>query len=369
MKVVDDAALQSMLDVLATPSVSGRECAVEFHETPSMHAVAPAFSRSDLTYAIELVNSMLASSGSRARVPKLTSNAASHAQEVLAKALALLVKVLQSRNSNAQLRMDAEVAQKSFMDERDRSLQQISEMKKKIAAKDAQILALQNKLDDAERLQHFHQKRIVDEFEDLRNKLTALSRREAVLMIDIKRKDVEFGKLQERVHTLLANRHAITLAQISQVPLFRDMDELAQCDQAEESDSTSLHDCPDYSSIVASSYEQRQYLISCENAQLRELLRVAHDELCYLVSAVASNARANSINMDLSVAAEQNAADTAHLTEGSVESDPVPDDELSPEQMELPLDTVRPEIEDSLANKFKWLHRQLRNAPNLEPSG
>lgn len=373
MSTFDDATLHEMLDVLSAPAVPRAHSPSRFISAPSLHAATPVFLREDLIDAVDMVNSMLSSSGSGSQVQTLKNASAAAAHDTLASTLAILVKVIQSRDSNAHLRAEAEKAQKQSVAERDHAQDVVVKVKKSLAQKEAELLALQNKLDETDRTQKLCTKRFAEDIDESQSKLLALTRRETALSLEIKRKDNEFGKLQERVHMLLANRNAIMLPKVSLTPFFYDVAAQLETEELDcVSETSSLPDDQDYSSIVVSAYEQRQNVLYAENEVFRNLFRVVHDELCDLVTAVKESSTFTRRDAaDLRVHEAREACplkqDEDDIPSSSQEySDNAPEDLLSCQQMELPLDAMRSVVEESLERKFSWLRRHLLDLPTAE---
>jgi Afadin- and alpha -actinin-Binding len=340
MPPLDDDSLLSMLDSLSGSNGSDGNSPLRPLALPSVHASAPTYRKDDLAAAISLANSQIAITGIPARIPTLASNKPEGVQNSLSSAVSIIVTLVRSWEANTSLRSDAERAMQNTKDERDRALQTERRLEQQLESRDSSLRPLQHNLEDAESRDRAAKKRASDEMASLRSKLAALSRREAALVIETKKKDKEYTKLQERVHGMLASRGAIVAPQVSLTPLYRAPKILPHCNG---SDNTT--DDGEYEHYVESAYEERQAVLLSENEEYRGLLQAVQEELEDLVNLSGDKGQS-----------QTDEASSEHANMNEVE---ILAESICQEQFALPPEAIREEIERLLDRNFRILRSRL----------
>jgi synovial sarcoma, X breakpoint 2 interacting protein len=340
MPALDDDSLLSMLDSLSGSTGSDGDSPLRPLTLPSVHASAPTYRKDDLSAAISLANSQIAITGMPARIPTLASNKPEGAQNSLASAVSIIVTLVRSWEANTSLRSDAERALQNIKDERDRAHQTSRKLEQQLESRDSSLRTLQRNLEDAESRDRAAKKRASDEMASLRSRLAALSRREAALVIETKKKDKEYAKLQERVHSMLASRGAIVAPQVSLTPLYRAPMILMHNDSSDKTTEDG-----EYERFVESAYEERQVVLLYENEEYRGLLQAVQEELEDLVHLTEDNGTSRT---------DEASSERTDVGEAEILAE-----SICQEQLALPHDAVREEIEQLLDHNFRILRSRL----------
>lgn len=358
MSASNDTSLHSLLD-----SLGG-------HSAPPP-AAAPIFG--DL---ISAANAALDPSRPDLHVPLLLDSGPVAARASLAVALRAVATLGRAWGAAKQLRAEADVAAAAALDGRRQLEATVARLKAAEGRREREVRALNADVDEARRAVEREERRRVREVEEVCGRLTAAQRREAALGIEGRRREIEYGKLQERVHSMLANRSAVAAPVVRIVEAYdgEGWDTEGGYGRGEEGEGGTEED---FEAMVESGSGGRQAALLDENEEMRSVLRVVQVELDGLVSSEtvarippARRAREdNGEEVSSDVSADVDESGTSEEGEREEKDDEGSGDDAitplsapTPDQMELPFAMLREDFEESLHQKFAILRASLRQS-------
>jgi hypothetical protein len=348
----DDAALHAMLDSLsAAPVPTPAPRRPPTGHARKQTANSGAVGGDPLDDLIASANAQLASSAYAHRVPSLANGSAAAAHAALRVALESVCALARSRDANVVLRAEADARAKEAIEQEAEAAADVKKAQRRAAAAEREVEVLNAKVAEGnrrEREANAKAERIVAE---VRGRLAAVSRREAALAVDGKRRERDFGRLQEKVHTLLASRGATGSIQVDVVPWYS---------ATQENGEDAAYSCDaevGYKHVVCDAYEERQGVLIAENADFRKLLRAIQEELDDLVLIRIPALQSTASPSSSPSAPSRDATNGDAMS--SVSSNDLPLEAPTVEQMDLPFEMVRDEFESSLEHKFRILRTNL----------
>lgn len=375
-----DAALHALLDTLGAPPTTTRAASVS-PGSRSAHAAPQAFGRENLPDALAAANSALAAAGASTRLPQLANSSAAAAQDALAAALGVVVRLARACEAGGRLRREAEARAERAEKEAEGLQENLRKARERVKDVERKVVDVERRAARTGRRGEEEKAGLVKETGDLRGRLAAVVRREGVLVFEGRRRDKEYGKLQARVHNMLANRDAVR-PPIVRIVAGRE-DRYAWGEDGRDSDI--YEDAERWPRLVQASYEERHEALVGEGEEMRRYVdgRSDYHELqcsfgnCILTLIVAlvffpvqttSLLRAVQLELDDMVLASIAARGTSPARSGGAggasdvsdedEAD-LPPDAPSEDQMGLPFASIQEEFESSLRQKFVLLRAAL----------
>lgn len=370
MSASDDTSLHSLLDSLGGDSAPPCAAAPNFGDLISAANAALDPSRPDL------------------HVPLLLDNGPVAARASLAVALRAVATLGRAWGAAKQLRSEADVAAAAAVDGRRQLEATVARLKAAEGRREREVRALKADVDEGRRAVEREERRRVREVEEVRGRLTTAQRREAALGIEGRRREIEYGKLQERVHSMLANRSAVAAPVVRIVQAYdgQGWDPEGEYGRAEEGGGGTDED---FEAMMENGNERRVLALVDENEEMRSVLRAVQIELDGLVASetvarIASETVARitpsrqsakedhgeEVSSDVSADADESGTSEqgereekgAYDDDGSGDYAVTPLPAPTPGQMELPFAMLREDFQESLQLKFAILRASLRQS-------
>lgn len=312
----DEATLTAHLDKLLSTATTPTQAESVYTDT--------VITSDNLLSGQLLANDTLSTLGIAPLPPLPTKPETKPCEDLLAAAFTAIVKLSRCALANKNLREGAEAQVRASTKRVEELTARFGAAETRVRKKDMLIASMQNASDDLVSRHRVQVKKLSAECAQLRSRLLHASHRENQLVMSAKKKEKEFGQLQSRVHALFK----------TSVPIEQRITRVGTRASPKGQDSMEAD--------VTELGEERVTAVEGENDVMRGLLQAVQEELDDLILSTGR--------------------DSGSVVSEEFDVPPAPGDEV----MQMPMDVIGDDLQDSLERKFAILRKALEHGGGVE---
>lgn len=347
MPSVSDASLHSLLDSLTAPASTGSSTGSSSSSPASPRAASTSlFTRGEIPGAYAAANAQLARAGLAALAP-LADSSARVAHDALAEALGVIVVVARSREAAVGLRRAEGERREKAEGELAAVRAEVGRLREKVRKGEKEVGRVAAEGREGVKRAEGESRKALRDVGELKGRLAAVERREGALRYEVKRREREMGRLQEKVHAMLVARNAVCAPVVT-------VDGRRVYGGGEDEEPWGDGDGDAFVSVVGEAYEERVAVVRDENVALRAMVSRMQAELDDMLGAYGAAGGAR-VEREEEVREEG----MEELEEGGGAQEAELTEAPSVEVMELPFEDIREDLESGFAQRCALLRKAL----------